>query len=137
MIILDYIFYKTYNFFVIYTKQKINDSPEVTSALNVCLANYLLFFSFSLVVGQLFFNYKHTIFDNPVILWSMIIGFGAGHLYYFTKKKRYLKIINKYKNETKAMKRIGSILVVLYYISALAFFIYCFHLGKYPLDPLW
>jgi hypothetical protein len=116
---------------------KINNTPEVTSALNVATASYFLFFYFSLVIGQLFFNYKNSILDNPIILWLVIISFGSGHWYHFTKKKRFLKIINKYKNETKAMKRIGSIIVMLYYVSALSLFIYCFHLGKYPLDPLW
>ncbi len=110
MKIYDYFFYKLYLFF-----RELN--PSMPGFLAMMALSWLFLFNF--FTGYSLLNIYFGIGLNTYnkvfgILLSFIII--IVHYYSFLYKKRYVKILKKFSNESKALKLFGTLGVILYIV---------------------
>jgi hypothetical protein len=115
MFILDYLFYRIFSF----SKLCKMDDP-IFFAIPALTINI----SFNIETVRRALGYRQ-ILDNPypIILYLSILV--VLYLVY-DRFKRYIKINDRYKNETKKKKIIGYIIVSIYLIVTIVAFVYFF-----------
>ena len=120
---LKYLFYKSYKF-----QQKIghSDDPAFFAALSIAFS--IIIYSIDLIMlTSLLFGINFPLFGNKLIsgvLSVIIILFFYFHL---IRKKKYLKILEKYKSENRSQQLFGNIIIIIYFLLAFILFV----LGMY------
>jgi Ca2+/Na+ antiporter len=118
-----YIYYKIWQNF---SRTKTNDMPATNAMLFVSLCHLANIFVIQIVLGHyslvnMKFSSKYEIYIYTIPLGLLV--FALNYLLLYKKRDR---IFEKYKNENKKQKLIGSILVISYILVS---FVLVFYLG--------
>lgn len=99
--------------------------PHQTATYILSILMYLNLFTIMLIVTALIgtkaINWTMSVDPNSVIPFAIIVM--ALHHYLFIYKKRYLKIIKQYKNETPRENLIGRLSIWFYLLFTIGFFL--------------
>ncbi len=111
--IIDYFFYKLYKFGL---QIKVKDS-EFSSLTAITLIEG---FNLSIITNLFKINIKATLMSTSFLFFSLLLL----NYIVFLRRKRYLRIYERYVNEPKVKKNLGSICVILYIVLTVYFAIY-------------
>jgi hypothetical protein len=111
--VIDYLFYKIYKFAL---SLKLDDSPYTT------LTSITLLEFFNLMIIQNLLHIKIPV--NKYLVWLFVLVLLFVNYLIFLRKKRYLKIIDRYEGQEAKQKIIGSICVITYTILTIFFAFY-------------
>ncbi len=117
MRILDYLYYR---FYLLNLKTTMADIAEYGAVINLVV---ILGFNLIVICGNLGINLLVIL---PSRLFSLFFGGGTMVIFYFTfvKSKRYLQIIERYKDESKKDRLIGKIIIISYIIISFLCLLY-------------
>ncbi|NOZ34257.1 MAG: hypothetical protein GXO80_03045 [Chlorobi bacterium] len=128
--IYEYLYYR----YRIYMWKK-KDVPEWTASFAISLLVFLklliLFMLFD-IINVYFLNNFDLIFKITKSISVGLMGLLMITTYFwFIHKKRYLKIINRYKDETEKQKSIRGLLIFLYIILTFVIIFFLAYIGKH------
>jgi len=114
---------------------KKKDVPEWTASFAISLLVFLklliLFMLFD-IINVYFLNNFDLIFKITKSISVGLMGLLMITTYFwFIHKKRYLKIINRYKDETEKQKSIRGLLIFLYIILTFVIIFFLAYIGKH------
>lgn len=113
MRILDYIYYR---FYLLNKKTSMSDIAEYGAVINMAV---VLGFNFIVICGNLEINLL-AIAPSRVLSWFLGGGMMVILYFVYVKNKRYLQIIEKYRDESKRDKLKGNIIIIAYVVVSLA-----------------
>ncbi len=103
----NYIFYRTFQILSVFNK-----SPGFAAILVLC---WLFLFNSCTIISCVIKNRELTIyFYSCIIVFTILII--MLHFLYFYRKSRYLRIIKKYKDESRNSSIAGIVLTLIYMI---------------------
>ena len=114
--LFSYFYYRIYDFFRFLLGKK--DFPEITTLI------YIVFISQHIVFITVdYFGYKNKYVENDGVLWiTVLLTF---IFYYFTiRKKIYIQIFERFRNEHKILKILGRVFIVIFTFSIIILGIY-------------
>ncbi len=115
MIVLEYIYYKYYQFWNLFSfgmsKMHYRAAFFVTMFTAANIATILKLFDIKLVNA------------NKLLIIGLLVVWLALNIKYFVKPKRHRKIITKFRNESILYNAIGSTVVLTYSVLSFIFFI--------------
>ncbi len=116
MRIYNYLFFKIFQILTVF-----DDTPVFATIMVMC---WLFLFNSVTVVRYIFGKSAFAMhFFNYIVILNVL--FSGSHIFYFYYKSRYLKIIERYENESKRSLTIGIICTLVFVIaSVLIFFKY-------------
>jgi len=103
----NYLFYRIYSFAL---RLKVSDS-EITASIAVSV---LFFYNVLFIMKLIKFKFINS--KNDAIIFGLALI--AINFLYFLRKKRFLKIKEKYEKESMLQKIIGSLIVIIYLIAS-------------------
>lgn len=122
----EYLYYKL---FCIWLKKK--DEPEnayINAVITISFLVCLNILSIPLILMALFGKDIITIPELPDkwIIFTIVIGYGISQYFLLAHKKKYIKIIEKYKDETELKRKRGLLYSWIYIIISIGIPIYIF-----------
>ncbi len=116
---MKYYYYLYYRIYKLLSKIR-SSTPHFSACLNISAFVFFLTLSLYLIFFLKSFSNVHSL----IIIFSINIVTLLINLFIFFYKKRNLKIVEMFKNETETQKSISTIIVYLIFISNLVLFIY-------------
>jgi len=104
----NYLFYRIYSLAL---RLKVFDG-EFTAVIAVCLINH---FNILLILDVTDNEFLLNTKEQAVIVFCALTAINS---LYFLRKKRFLKIKEKYEKESMLQKSIGSLIVIIYVIAS-------------------
>ncbi len=118
MRLYDYFFFKIFQILTVF-----DDTPVFATIMVMC---WLFLFNSVTVVRYIFGKSAFAMhFFNYIVILNVL--FAVSHIFYFDYKSRYIKIIERYENESKRSLTIGIISTIFFIIASfVVFFKYTF-----------
>ena len=120
--VIEYIYYKIYIW-------KKNKDSEMTAFSVISL---LIFFKLFILFEIIDIIYNIAPLSTPKVFIISIMGsIIIINYFWFIHKKKYLKIIKKYKDETKKQGLVRGLLVILYFILIIGIILLLAYINKH------
>ncbi len=113
MRLYNYFFFKVFQILTVF-----DESPVFATVIVLC---WLFLFNSSTIMIYLFGHSMITIYFFTYVV-GINVFFAISHFFYFYYKSRYLKIIEKYENESKRSLTIGIIGTLAFIIASVIVF---------------
>ncbi len=126
MDIYQYLYYRLY---CIWLKKKDEvENTHINAVITISLLVCLNILSIPLILMAVFGKDIITIPELPPkwILFIIVIGYGISQYFLLAYKKKYLKIVVKYKNEPDLKRKHGKLFCWIYIIISIGIPIYIF-----------
>lgn len=115
---------------------ELNASLGITILMGVNLSFILHILIFIDVIYSIFYNNKGFLFEFPKILSIGIMSILVVIIFFwFIYKKKYLKIVKKFNNETQKQKQVRGMLLFLYIVLSIGLILLFAYIGKHGTAP--
>lgn len=112
----EYLFYKLYRW-----SEKVNGKDDYHTYLTSMMVSFVLMVNIvtiPVITNILTGYFIRFPYVSKYVLGVVALGFAALNYVYFNYKKRYLKILNHYRNESRSDEKKGNIVIVAYVIGS-------------------
>ena len=123
MKIYRYIYYKCY---CLWLKKK--DEPEnahINAVMSITILIYMNLLDFLFIFSTIFKDVKLKLpvvsTNVKIVICTIMISFGLLNYFLLAYKKKYLKIVEEFKNETEKQRKRGTLYVWIYAIVTIGF----------------